>query len=269
MRDTSLRWGLGMGVLSAAIGTGALLLGAIIEPFKQVTTADAVALALFIRGMLVLISLGLALGLAYYAGLRVARAYFQALIESADSLDTTTNTAIASLFGSSVLGTSQNRRYAVLAGGLTMFCYWLITSMYIFVLPPTDQSVAPQGNLLNFIETRLLLGFIYILFGLGLGGLGGRAPAARLLLDRITMPRPPAAHPPVPPISLIAAPPAPPLLAEPVLPALDGVSLSTVEAAPDAIPDAIPDVIPGTTTDGAAISAVSMEPVSDTPASDD
>ncbi|HLJ80260.1 MAG TPA: hypothetical protein VKT52_02160 [Ktedonobacterales bacterium] len=257
MRDTSLRWGLGMGVLSAAIGTGALLLGAIIEPFKQVTTADAVALALFIRGMLVLISLGLALGLAYYAGLRVARAYFQALIESADSLDTTTNTAIASLFGSSVLGTSQNRRYAVLAGGLTMFCYWLITSMYIFVLPPTDQSVAPQGNLLNFIETRLLLGFIYVLFGLGLGGLGGRAPAARLLLDRITMPRPPAAPPPIPPVSLIAAPPAPPLLAEPASPA--------PEDTPILAADTVFDMSNGTATD---VTAVPADSVADMPPSD-
>src|SRR5579872_1791950 len=250
MRDTSLRWGLGMGVLSAAIGTGALLLGAIIEPFKQVTTADAVALALFIRGMLVLISLGLALGLAYYAGLRVARAYFQALIESADSLDTTTNTAIASLFGSSVLGTSQNRRYAVLAGGLTMFCYWLITSMYIFVLPPTDQSVAPQGNLLNFIETRLLLGFIYVLFGLGLGGLGGRAPAARLLLDRITMPRPPAAPPPIPPIPPVSLIAATPLLAEPASPA--------PEDTPILAADTVFDMSNGTATDVTAVPADSV-----------
>jgi hypothetical protein len=257
MRDTSLRWGLGMGVLSAAIGTGALLLGALIEPFKQVTTADAVALALFIRGMLVLISLGLALGLAYYAGLRVARAYFQALTESADSLETTTNSAIASLFGSTVLGTSQNRRYAVLAGGLTMFCFWLITSMYIFVLPPTDQSVAPQGNLLNFIETRLLLGFIFVLFGLGLGGLGGRAPAARLLLDRITMPRPPASPPPAPAIALIESPPLPPLLAEPAPPSLEDGSILAAEVIPD-----MPIV---TTTDAAAIPADS---VVDMPTSD-
>ncbi|HLZ23114.1 MAG TPA: hypothetical protein VKQ30_13420 [Ktedonobacterales bacterium] len=192
MRDTSLRWGLGMGVLSAAAGTGALLLGALIEPFKHVTTADAVALAVFVRGMLVLISLGLALGLAYYGGLRVARTYFQSLTASADSTETT-NTALASLLGSSVLGTSLIRKYAVLAGGLTMFCYWLITSMYIFVLPPTDQTVTPRSNLLNFIETRVLLGVIYVIFGLGLGGLGGRAPAARLLLDRIAPPRQPAA----------------------------------------------------------------------------
>lgn len=205
MRDISLRWGLGMGVLSAALGTGALLLGALIEPFKQVTTADAVALALFIRGMLVLISLGLALGLAYYAGLRVARTFFQAVLASAESTEMATNTAIASLLGSSVLGTSLDRKFTVLAGGLTMFCYWLITSMYIFVLPPTDQSVSPRGNTLNFIETRLLLGVVYMLFGLGLGGLGGRAPAARLLLDRLALPI--SAHVTMPgPISLIEAP---------------------------------------------------------------
>jgi hypothetical protein len=240
MRDTSLRWGLGMGALSAAIGTGALVLGALIEPFKQVTTADAVALALFVRGMLVLISLGLALGLAYYAGLRVARAYFESLAASAESAEAATNTAIVSLLGSTALGTSMYRKYAVLAGGLTMFCYWLITSMYIFVLPPTDQSVAPRGNILNFAETRLLLGLIYVFFGLGLGGLGGRTPAARLLLDHIALAKP-----------LVAPKPAPLLLPEPAPPE------------PEAVP--APMLIPDTST----VSITPVEPTSEMPSTHD
>ena len=203
MRDMTLRWGLGMGVLAAAIGTGALLLGAVIAPFKQVTTADAIAIALFVRGILVLISLGIALGLSYYAGMRVAHWYFQSLLASSDSTEAT-GTAIASM-----LGLPINRRYTVLAGGLTMFCFWLITSMYIFVLPPTDAASAPQTHTLSFLETRLVLGIIYVLFGLGLGGLGGRAPAARLLLDRLAVPKPSVAPPPVSASQIEPAQPAP------------------------------------------------------------
>lgn len=246
MRDTSLRWGLGMGVLSAALGTGALLLGAFIEPFKQVTTADAVALALFVRGMLVLISLGIALGLAYYAGLRVARAYFQSLAAAADSTETATNTAIASLLGSTALGTSLDRKYTVLAGGLTMFCFWLITSMYIFVLPPTNQTVSPQGDILSFVETRLLLGVIYVFFGLGLGGLGGRAPAARLLLDRLTLPGPSAAPIAKPASTLPAAP-----------------ASTQPEPQPAAVHIAA-DTTPETAAGVAIVPAASMESVSET-----
>lgn len=242
MRDILLRWGMGMGVLAAAVGTGALLLGALIEPIKQVTSADTLALAFFVRGMLVLISLGVALGLAYYAGVRVARAYFQSLIASADSAETATNTAIASLAGMPV-----NRRYTVLAGGLTMFCYWLITSMYIFVLPPADQSSAPRTDILSFVETRLLFGFIYVVFGLGLGGLGGRVPAARLLLDRIALAKPalttPLATPvataaPVPapetPTPSMAPEPGPSSLAEPVsIAPLDELDPTTADAGAD------------------------------------
>lgn len=228
MRDTMLRWGIGMGVLAAAIGTGALLLGALIEPFKQVTTADTIAVAVFVRGMLVLISIGIALGLAYYAGIRVARAHFQSLIASADSPETATSTAIASLVGLPV-----NRRYTVLAGGLTMFCFWLITSMYIFVLPPTDPASAPQTHTLSFLETRLVFGIIYVVFGLGLGGLGGRVPAARLLLERVALPGPARASIP---LASRASTPLPSPEASPMLAGTEPVSIASVPVEPAASP---------------------------------
>lgn len=180
MRDESLRWGLGMGAVAAILGTAALILGALIEPVKRVTTAEAAALAIFIRGIFVLVTLGIALGLAYYAGLRAERARL-----SAD----------ASLEASSpsVAGSQNQRSVAVLAGGLTMFCYWLITSLYMLVLPPSTQPPTAQVDLLSFVENRLLFGIIFVLFGLGLGGLGGKAPAAQLLLDRIVRAPLPAA----------------------------------------------------------------------------
>lgn len=172
MRDESLRWGLGMGAAAAILGTAALILGSLVEPVKRVTTAEAAALAIFIRGIFVLVTLGIALGLAYYAGLRAERARL-----SAD----------ASLEASppGAAGTQNQRSVAVLAGGLTMFCYWLITGLYMLVLPPSTQPPTAQLDLLSFAENRLLFGIIFVLFGLGLGGLGGRAPAAQLLLDRI------------------------------------------------------------------------------------
>ena len=173
MRDESLRWGLGMGAAAAILGTAALILGSLVEPVKRVTTAEAAALAIFIRGIFVLVTLGIALGLAYYAGLRAERARL-----SADAAED------APAPGMSVSVQSQ-RSVAVLAGGLTMFCYWLITSLYMLVLPPSTQPPTAQVDLLSFAENRLLFGIIFVLFGLGLGGLGGRAPAAQLLLDRI------------------------------------------------------------------------------------
>lgn len=173
MRDESLRWGLGMGAVSAAMGTAALLLGSLVEPVQRVTTAEAAALAIFVRGIFVLVTLGVALGLAYYAGLRAERARL-------------TEAAAQSTDGSASTANEQNpRSVALLAGGLTMFCYWLITSLYLLVLPPSTQPSTAKLDVLAFIESRLLFGIIFVVFGLGLGGLGGRAPAARLLLDRI------------------------------------------------------------------------------------
>lgn len=193
MRDVSLRWGLGMGAVSAVLGTIALILGSVIEPVQRVTTAEAAALAIFIRGIFVLVTLGVALGLAYYAGLRAERAR---LIEDAAPRVGGVAAAAAS--------ETNSRSVAVLAGGVTMFCYWLITSLYMFVLPPSTQPSTARLDALSFAENRLLFGIIFVLFGLGLGGLGGRAPAARLLLDRIVktpapvtvpMPAPVAATP--------------------------------------------------------------------------
>ena len=126
----------------------------------------------------------------------------------------------------------------MLAGGLTMFWYWLITAMYIYVLPPTDQSSAPKNNLLSFIETRLLLGVIYVLFGLGLGGLGGRVPAARLLLDRLALSKPPTLPnfvPAPPPASALAVDPIQPV-PEPDAP-LTGAPLADVPSNADSASD--------------------------------
>lgn len=196
MRDESQRWGLGMGVVAAVLGTLALILGSLVEPVQRVTTAEAAALAIFIRGIFVLVTLGVALGLAYYAGLRAERARL---------MDNAAQAAQQPVAGAA--DQRNSRAVAVVAGGLTMFCYWLITSLYMFVLPSSTQPSTAKLDVLSFVENRLLFGIIFVLFGLGLGGLGGRAPAARLLLDRIVKSPAPAMALAVPGSASIAIPP--------------------------------------------------------------
>jgi hypothetical protein len=186
-----------MGVAAAVTGTAALVLGEVLEPIRSVTTAEAVALAVFVQGMLVLITLGVALGMAYFAGLRAERARLNE--DGGQAPDHA---------GSPASLLESDRMVPVLAGGITMFCYWLITSMYLYVLPPTHTQGAPHPDLLPFVEFRLLFGVVYVLLGLGLGGLGGRAPAARILLDRLTTKVAPPVEPPA----------APPTLDEPAAP---------------------------------------------------
>src|SRR5215472_12665903 len=71
MRDSTLRWGLGMGLVGAALGIAALLIGAFFFPIPSYSSADAVAVDILVRGLLALVALGLTMGLSYYAGLRV------------------------------------------------------------------------------------------------------------------------------------------------------------------------------------------------------
>ena len=163
MRETSLRWGLGMGAIGAGLGIVALLLGITITPKGAYPPAEAVATAFFFRGLLVLLTLGLTLGLAYYAGLRseLARAASPAEAEG------------------------TGRRDALFAGAITLFCYWFITSIYLFVLSTAGNRTAAPGTgtpLLDFLENRLIIGAISVIFGAGMGALGGRALAARRLL---------------------------------------------------------------------------------------
>ena len=60
----SVRWGLGAGTISAVLGLLALIIGAVVEPIHLVSTAYAVVLALFVRGLLALLALAMAMTLA-------------------------------------------------------------------------------------------------------------------------------------------------------------------------------------------------------------
>jgi hypothetical protein len=160
MSETTLRWGLGLGALAAGTGLATQLVGGWFRPPTTPTTIDREVQYVIVAGMLTLAALGLALGLAYYAGLRSER----------DRL----------AGGSASVG--DMRRESGWAGTIVMAAYWLVTTLAILLAPhhTGDPSVGMLAT------QRLVLGLIFLAFGYGLGMLGSRAPAARSLLDDIS-----------------------------------------------------------------------------------
>ncbi len=168
MRDAMLRWGLGMGLASAALGIFALLVGALFFPIPENSSADSVALAILVRGILALAALGIALGLAYYAGAQVERARVRTLpAVPADIL----------------LGTAQDRAGSLVAGLLVSFCWWFATTLTGYLLPLLPET-ASSAAATSQLPQRLIWGVFIVAIGAGLGGLGARMSAARALLDR-------------------------------------------------------------------------------------
>src|SRR5262249_61898824 len=72
MQDTSLRWGGIIGGFGMVGGVFSYVVGGVLAPLpRETTTADAVAVMVTVRGLLALAGVGIVLGLAYYAGVRV------------------------------------------------------------------------------------------------------------------------------------------------------------------------------------------------------
>jgi hypothetical protein len=170
MRDATFRWGLGMGLISAALGVFALLVGAFFFPIPLASTADSVAVAILIRGMLALLALGITLGLAYYSGLQVERDRIRHLPEASAS------TALSA--------SAQDRIGSLIAGLLVTFCWWFGTTLTGYLLPLLPQTKSSGADPSQFLLHLIWGGFIVVI-GVGLGGLGSRMVAARTLLDRI------------------------------------------------------------------------------------
>lgn len=213
MRQLGLRWGLTFGVAGAVLGVLTLLIGKVFVPVPASGTAETVVVAVFIQGLLALVALGVVFGMAYYAGLRTERDKLLA-----DSTEATP-----------ALGAPEDRSGSIFAGGLVMLCYWFVTTLYLWLQPtvaPGPQAQRPDVG--QFLESRLIFGVVCLIFGIGLGGLGGRAPAARRLLDRIAVT--PAAAPVASP--LVAAPSAPTPAQQEVstLPLGDETAASTTDA---------------------------------------
>jgi hypothetical protein len=165
MRDSTLRWGLGMGLVGAALGIAALLVGAFFFPIPPYSSADAVAVAIFVRGILALVALGVTMSLSYYAGLRVEQ----------DRLRATSPTP------KNDVTTPQERSGSLIAGLLVAFCWWFGTTLIGYLLPLLPGQPANS----NDFAQRLIWGILIALIGTGLGGLGSRTYTGRRLLDRV------------------------------------------------------------------------------------
>jgi hypothetical protein len=129
---------------------------------------DAAIRYLVVGVPILLVALALALGLAYYAGLRAERDRPPQAPPPPDALPPW----------------GGERRDSALAGAIVMTAYWLITSLYTFVL----NARSGGAGVGDFVSQHLLQGILFIAFGYGFGAMGGRAPAARKLLDRIIVP---------------------------------------------------------------------------------
>jgi hypothetical protein len=164
MSETSLRWALGMGALAAGIGLVVEFVTGWFQPPTNPTTVDREVQYVLVAGILLLLSLGVVLGLAYYAGVRAERD--RPAMES-------------SSFG-------DPHRESAWAGTIVMAAYWLVTTLQMLLTSARSGGSSAGG----LVGQRLIIGLILLVFGYGLGALGGRAPAARGLLNDIaTRPR--------------------------------------------------------------------------------
>jgi hypothetical protein len=166
MRETSLRWGLGLGAVAAVVGIATQLVAAQFLPHGQAAPFDVAIRYLIVAAPLVLLAVGLAVGLAYLAGLRAERDRPPEPPRPPDA----------------VPPWGGERRDSALAGTIVMAAYWLLTSLYALVL-----NMGGAATFGSFLSQRLVQGILFLAFGYGMGALGGRAPAARKLLDSISV----------------------------------------------------------------------------------
>jgi hypothetical protein len=203
LRQTSLFWGLGLGIVAAVLGVLGLELPNVVAPVPKTTTANVVVVSIFIRGLLVYVALGVSFGLAYFAGLRVAKDIAARRMEDAGGatpvLDAQTVT--------------QDRIGSVLAGGLVMLLFALAYTALVFAFPANQTSTPKtQTNVGQVLAVRLAFDFFFVLFGAGLGGLGARSLQSRRVLALLNiMPAisPVLAQPPHVPQPVAATTPTP------------------------------------------------------------
>jgi hypothetical protein len=183
--SATLRWGLLLGAVAAALGVGGQALGFATLPSASSATIDNAVGALVIAGLLGLVAFFMALGLAYVAGIRVERERPRAAPSAEAAL----------------LDPAAANRGPGLAGLLVMALYGIATTIFGVVGGPHTTGPSDSSS---FLATHVVLALVYLAFGFGLGALGGRAPAARRLLDDIAK-APPAPLPSVPPPDAISA----------------------------------------------------------------
>jgi hypothetical protein len=165
MRQASVRWGLILGAAATGLGIVSLLIGLALTSFqKPGMDPTQLVIVILIRAVVRLLFLGMAGGLAYYAGYRVERDRVAAEASAGQNPE-------------------RNRMEAVLTGGLVLALDWALQTAFIYL---TGMS-GPQPNIFSFLGSQAILGVICVFFGAGLGGLGARDEAMRGVLRRLAI----------------------------------------------------------------------------------
>jgi hypothetical protein len=190
MRDGSLRYGLTNGVGAALIGLLALMIGGVFAPIsKGTTSADAVVVAVTIRGLIAYLGLFVSLGLAYYAGGQTERQRLATGTQEPGDQ-----------------GAEQVKRDpygAAFTGAIVLLCYWFVTTIYSYIFPATPALKGVATNGLQTLEQHAIYGVILVLLGAGMASLGGRTAFTRRMMSRLVMAPKPA---PVPALRVEVAP---------------------------------------------------------------
>lgn len=176
MSESALRQALVAAITVSVVGLAALALGAFFAPITQESDASHIVTAVLIRAVLVIVGLAIALFLSYMTGFRI-ESTAEPTPTPTPKPDPSASSGLVTL-----LTTPGSRRDALYAGGIVMLSYWLVTTLYVVALGKyTGDQLTTGANLTSFLASRLGMGLVCILAGLGLGGLGARASLARRL----------------------------------------------------------------------------------------
>lgn len=178
MHEVSRRWALTMSVIAVVVGVAALLIGAFVAPIVA-TGEDALALAtaIFVRGILALIALAIAVTLAYIGGYRIQSSF--------EPTPQTPSPAVSTSPLLALFTTPGPRRDALFAGALTLTAYWFFTTIYIAAMGRNLGGLDNPSGVPSFILTRLALGVALAAAGGGAGALGARNALTRTITQRI------------------------------------------------------------------------------------
>jgi hypothetical protein len=167
-----------MSVIAVVVGVAALLIGAFVAPIpSHVSDALQLATAIFIRGILALIALAVAITLAYIAGYRIQSNF--------EPVEPTVSPAVSTSPILALFTTPGPRRDALFVGSLTLIAYWFFTTLYIAALGRSIGGLGLSGSVPSFILSRLALGLALAAAGGGAGALGARNAFTRSLTQRI------------------------------------------------------------------------------------
>lgn len=180
MREATARWALGLGAVAGLLGAAAQFVGGLFIPRQGVSSFEQVIHYLLVAIPTALAALGIALGLAYLAGLQAERG--RPRTPPTDEPPRWADERIGSSFAGAIV--------------MALFC---VFSALVAVLVNLRTGNTSTGALLGqrAVQTTLL-----VILGFGMGALGARSRAARSLLDEIA----PAAPPQVPEAATPAAP---------------------------------------------------------------